>query len=112
MTDDPPTTTASTDEPEQATGPASSRRKFLGMAVAGIGAAAAVPAIASAQTDEPVAPEPGDGRRGDRRRGGRPGDGRRNRDGDQANAANLPEGFAPDRFTRMFDLPPFARPST
>ncbi len=110
MTDDPSTTNESADEPEQVTEPASSRRRFLGMAVAGIGAAAAVPAIASAQTDGPVGPEPSDRPRGDGRRGRRRG-GRRNPDGDQAGPANLPQGFAPDRFTRMFDLPPFARPS-
>ncbi|BAN00549.1 hypothetical protein YM304_02350 [Ilumatobacter coccineus YM16-304] len=96
------------------TGP-TSRRRFIGIIGAGTAAAVAVPGIAAAQTDEDDTPQPtrDRGGRGGRRRDGggnrRPGDGdgEGNADGDpQPNRAD-----GPDRFTRLFDLPSFARPS-
>lgn len=97
-----------------------SRRKFIGIIGAGTAAAVAVPGIASAQTDEDAPPRPGRDRRpgGGRRPGRRgrgDGDGPDN-DGDgdgdqQPNRGGGNGGDGPDRFSRLFDLPSFARPS-
>jgi hypothetical protein len=101
-------------EPVDSKAPAPpSRRAFLGLIGAGVGAVVAAPAIVSAQTADD-----GPQRRGDRRdparrgRGERDGDGR---DGDgrdgQGRRGPGPAVDGPDRFGRMFDLPPFAEPS-
>ncbi|MFT4867207.1 MAG: hypothetical protein ACI9N0_000711 [Ilumatobacter sp.] len=98
-----------------------SRRAFLGLIGASVGAAVAAPSLASAQT----APEPSadgrENRRGNRRDGGGRGPGRRRRDIDNnddrngnADEASLNLGNSaatPDRFSRLFDLPSFAEPS-
>lgn len=99
-----------------------SRRKFIGIIGAGTAAAVAVPGIASAQTDEDAPPRPGRDRRpGGGRRPGRRGrgdgpDNDNNNDDDDptpngggGNGGNGGDGA--DRFSRMFDLPSFARPS-
>lgn len=89
-----------------------SRRAFLGLMGASVGAAVAAPSFADAQT----ASERGTDRRGNRRnRGGRgPGRRGRNDDNDDNNDGALNPGgvtAAPDRFSRLFDLPSFAEPS-
>lgn len=97
-----------------------SRRKFIGIIGAGTAAAVAVPSIASAQTDEDASPRPGRNRRpGGGRRPGRRGRGggdgpdndNDNDDDRQPNRGGGNGGDGPDRFTRLFDLPSFARPS-
>lgn len=86
-----------------------SRRRLLGAIGAGLGAAVALPAAAAAQNaggNDGGGDRDGDGRddqgqRADRRDGeSRDRDGRDGRD-----------GGGPDRFDRLFDLPPFAEPS-
>jgi hypothetical protein len=79
-----------------------SRRAFLGLIGAGVGAAVAAPSIAAAQTADDG------GRRG--RRPDRAGRGDRNRTGD-ADGGGGATLNGPDRFGRMFDLPSFAEPS-
>ena len=53
MTSETPSTADHEPDPTPGDRPSSSRRNFLGMLGAGVGAAVAAPAIASAQTDEP-----------------------------------------------------------
>lgn len=92
-----------------------SRRAFLGIVGAGVGAAVAAPSLASAQSADDDSARRG---RGPRRNGG--GGRRRRGDGDGPDADGVvhTEGAAPagdpvgpDRFGRLFDLPAFARPS-
>jgi hypothetical protein len=98
---------ANVDEP--ATKPPPSRRAFLSLIGAGVGAAVAAPSIAAAQTAD-------DGGRRERRRPGREGPESR---GDRNRGAGTGGGGGgggptldgPDRFGRMFDLPSFADPS-
>lgn len=89
-----------------------SRRAFLGLIGASVGAAVAAAPLASAQ----AAPEASDGRRGHQRNGAGPGPGAggRNNHGNGDNRGHQNPGggtAAPDRFSRLFDLPVFAEPS-
>ena len=82
-----------------------SRRRFLGAIGAGVGAAVVAPAVAAAQTDD----EGARGGRGGRR--GPDGRGQRERDGDERNRGDRDgndQNNGPQRFSRLFDLPPFA----
>ncbi|MBT5553010.1 MAG: peroxidase [Ilumatobacter sp.] len=84
--------------------PPPSRRAFLSLIGAGLGAAVAAPSIATAQRAD-------DGGRRERRRPDREGPdtrGDRNRDGGGTGGVSVD---GPDRFGRIFDLPPFAEPS-
>ena len=90
-----------------------SRRAFLGLMGASVGAVVAVPSLASAH----AVPDGRNVRPGNDRNGGSrgPGPGGRNggRNGDGENNADQPQGStaSPDRFSRLFDLPSFAEPS-
>ena len=90
-----------------------SRRAFLGVIGAGVGAAVAAPALAAAQTDDELPLQNREPRDGDQRR-------RRDRDGERpqreggrqrARPAPAPDVVGPDRFARLFGLPSFARPN-
>lgn len=86
--------------------PKTSRRRLLGALGVGVGAAVVLPTVALAQTDERRAND-------SPRRGG--GDRDRQHDEQQGRGARREAGqtgpTGPDRFDRMFDLPPFAEPS-
>ena len=112
--DDQPALTANA-EPVAPKAPAPpSRRTFLGLIGAGVGAAVAAPAIAAAQTADD-GPRRGGGRRDPARSGRGRGDSDGDRDGDgggdRGDGGPGPAVDGPDRFGRMFDLPPFAEPS-
>ncbi len=98
-------TDANFDEPATKSPP--SRRAFLGLIGAGVGAAVAAPSIAAAQTADDG------GRRGRRPdREGSEGRGGRNRIRDGGGTGGVGASLdGPDRFGRMFDLPSFADPS-
>lgn len=97
-----------TDEPTGCTAhqPAASktRRRMLGAIGAGVGAAVVLPTAALAQTGD----RGNDGRRA---RGDGDGDGRGGRNRDDRDGRGQGAAAGPDRFGRMFDLPPFAEPS-
>jgi hypothetical protein len=89
-----------------------SRRRFLGAIGAGVGAAVVAPAVVSAQVDDDERQG-----RGDRGRGGRAGRGRPRRDGrgdaeqrETADRDAVDSDGAPQRFSRLFNLPSFAEP--